>query len=184
MNHEEIIDYYKHKHSTDEGFSRGSALTKHIPRIAQYIQTFKLSSILDYGCGKGIFWKTTHPVVLRSIFEWADRKTEIVLYDPAILEHSALPDKRFDLVICTDVLEHVLEEKVPETLDAIISRARKMVYLNISTKKATKHFPDGTNLHITVRDRKWWLNQINESEKRMLKEHKQYVSIACFFDDE
>ena len=183
MNHDEVIDHYRHKHETDPGFSKGSALYKHIPRIASYVQTFRLRSVLDYGCGKASFWKI-NSVMLYGIFETFDTPLKVDLYDPAIPEYSTLPDRRYDLVVCTDVLEHVLESEVPDTLYNIIKRSRKLVYLNISTIPATKTFPNGTNLHLTIKPKKWWLAKIKECEERYVRESNAHVCVAVYFDDE
>lgn len=182
MNRDEILDYYKEKHAKDPGFSKGSALIKHIPKIAEYIQTFEYRSILDYGCGKALFWKQDK-IFINSLFEWHGVHGTIDLYDPAIPEYQILQNRRYDMVICTDVLEHVLEEDVPDTLDNILTRVRKMAYLNISTKPATKTFNNGSNVHVTIRDRLWWQKQIKQSEERTMEKTRQYMSIACFFDD-
>jgi ubiquinone/menaquinone biosynthesis C-methylase UbiE len=76
----------------------------------------------------------------------------------------ALPyaDGEFDLVTCTDVLEHILEDDVPAGLSEIARVARGPVLLAIChiPDKPGKYGPD--TLHITVKPREWWEDKIRE----------------------
>lgn len=182
MDRDEIIKFYKFKHSTDPGFSHGSAVMKHFPRIAQFVQDFGYESILDYGCGKANLWNWRNA---KTCMGWDLRRTPLAgvyLYDPAIDEYSVLPKGRFDMVVCTDVLEHVLEEDVDSTLDRLFDFTRKMLYLNISTIPASKRFPDGTNLHVTVKPPIWWKRKVKEAEKRHAERNKCYCSVYVALD--
>jgi hypothetical protein len=194
----EIIDYYALKHSKDESFSRGTALIKHMPYIAQLIQKYEIKSILDYGCGKAIFWKN-NVLTWKVMFQWPSSiQGRLSLYDPAINEdvntftkgktelciHNTIPAGRSDLVICTDVLEHVPEHNIPSTLDSILIKSRRFVYLNISCYAATKTFPDGTNLHLTLKSPAWWREQIAASQDRVFDISKSCISIDINFDED
>src|SRR5262245_33373426 len=66
----------------------------------------KHASVLDYGCGKGHF-KT----------EMRRRGLDDLVreYDPAIEGKDGEPDHA-DLVICTDVLEHIERDKLPAVI--------------------------------------------------------------------
>lgn len=183
MNSDEVIDYYRHKHSTDPGFCKGSALLKHLPRLASYIQDFRYRSVLDYGCGKASFWKQDSRVWRAMFCCVPGEDFKLTLYDPGIEGQDTLPTSRHDLVICCDVMEHVLEQDVPDTLDTIFSLTRKTAFLNISTVPASKKFPNGTNLHVTIKSRSWWMDQIRQSEKRILSKTGQYINVAVLFDE-
>lgn len=196
MDSKDVIDYYVLKHSMDDGFCKGSALHKHIPYIAILVQEYDLNSILDYGCGKAQFWKENPH--WRAMFEWTGthREHALWLYDPGINEtpaqekrawlaiHNTLPLGRYDLVVCTDVLEHVPEGDIPYTLDTILSKSRKFVYLNVSCYPATKTFPDGTNIHVTIKSRTWWKDQIKESQDRIFLKSKAHLNLIVKFDEE
>lgn len=66
----------------------------------------------------------------------------------------------FDLVTCTDVMEHLLEEDVPAALSEIARVADGPVLLTIChiPDKPGKYGPD--TLHITVHPREWWMDRI------------------------
>lgn len=106
-------------------------------------------SILDYGCGKG--------TLKREIARASD--IDVREYDPAIPGKDRDPDVA-DLVVCTDVLEHVEEEAIDEVLDAIRHKAAKKAYVVIDTAPARKSLPDGRNAHISLHDPDWWSARI------------------------
>lgn len=71
-------------------------------------------------------------------------------------------DNCMDLVTCTDVMEHILEEDVPAALSELARVARGPVLLTIChiPDKPGKYGPD--QLHITVHPREWWEDKIRE----------------------
>ena len=54
-------------------------------------------------------------------------------------EFETLPDGPFDGIISTDVLEHIPEEQIPETINMITKRADKFVFLAIATSPANSN---------------------------------------------
>lgn len=97
-------------------------------------------TILDYGCGKATLSREL---------------PNVVNYDPAIPEHAAEPVPA-DVVVCTDVLEHVEPECLDAVLDHIKALARRTVFLVVSTRPARKTLADGRNAHLIVQHSEWW----------------------------
>lgn len=120
----------------------GSGGHKHAHILRQLMDSFKTRSVLDYGCGKQ---------TLSDAMGMAIRG-----YDPAIPGLDAMPDPA-DIVICTDVLEHITEEDLPDILKHINFLTGKICMFIISTRSAMKYFHDGTNFHRTVKPANWWL---------------------------
>ena len=139
-----LLDQYRFLHA--EGEFKGHALQEFVPCIQELIAKWNAGSMLDFGSGKGLL----HP-------DWG---IPVRLYDPAVPGIDDKPLERFDIVICTDVLEHIEEPNVPEALDDIFGFATKGVFLSICLREAKKLLPDGRNRHVTVKPKEWWLDQI------------------------
>ena len=100
---------------------------------------------LDYGCGKGTLAKSVPGVVN---------------YDPAIPGLDAEPE-RADLVVSTDVLEHIEPECLDDVLEHIRSRMIKRGFLVACTKRdGSKTLPDGRDPHLIVQSLEWWRERI------------------------
>ena len=105
-------------------------------------------SVLDYGAGKGTLAQAI-PVV------------PIVNYDPFIPEWSHRPEGKFDLVVCTDVMEHVEPAYTLSVLDDIRQFSANLCFFQIALKVAKKTLPDGRNAHINLQTAGTWLDLIN-----------------------
>lgn len=110
----------------------------------------KWTSLLDYGCGRETLWAGARR-------HWYGKNVVYCGYDPAVDGRQRRPSGVFDLVACTDVMEHV----EPKYLDAVIvdifSFAKFAVFLNIALKPANKRLPDGRNTHLIIKSREWWM---------------------------
>ena len=93
------IEQYKQIHAQTTWFGSGACI--YIEELCLIIDFLKPKSVLDYGCGKGCL-----VYALKKLYP----EISFYKYDPAIEEISVLPVKKVDLVINTDVLEHIPEE--------------------------------------------------------------------------
>jgi 2-polyprenyl-3-methyl-5-hydroxy-6-metoxy-1,4-benzoquinol methylase len=120
----------------------GSYGSRWAPLVRELKEKFAAESILDYGCGKGTLAEALPDLGLRE-------------YDPCVVGKDA-PPAPADLVICTDVLEHIEPELIDNVIEHIWSVTLKVAFLNISTRRAAKRLPDGRNAHLIVQDPDWW----------------------------
>lgn len=111
-------------------------------RRRQYIESLGFTDILDYGCGKGKLG--------------LGKK-----YDPAIPEFSTDPDPA-DLLVSTDVLEHIEPDLLDNVLIHMKSKMKKQGFLTIGCSPASKKLPDGRNAHLIVRSPDWWIEKLKE----------------------
>ncbi len=106
--------------------------------------------VLDYGCGKGSLAATMRRTGAFHVRE----------YDPGIRGKDGyqLPA---DLVVCTDVLEHVEPECIDRTLREIRKLTKKLLFAVISTRPAGHILHDGRNAHFIVQPNDWWLKMLH-----------------------
>jgi hypothetical protein len=139
---EYFIEQHRLEHARNDSFN-GKSLVPHIAAIDGLLHTHRCDSILDYGCGKARFWPT----------QWQGRITG---YDPAYAPYSLRPTGTYDMVICTDVLEHVPASAANQVIRDIFEYRAKWVYLSICTRASGKRLPDGSNKHVTIQPGDWW----------------------------
>jgi hypothetical protein len=120
---------------------QGTSIINYIPKINQIIKDKDIKTILDYGCGKA----KHHPK------EW-----NAIKYDPAIQDYQNKPQDKYDLVISTDVLEHIPVENLKQTIDEIFGYSNKWVFVSVCCRKAEAILPNGYNAHATIESAKWW----------------------------
>ena len=62
---------------------------------------------------------------------------------------------------CTDVMEHIPEEKVNDVLEQIFERTDGGAFFQIAlTKDASGPLILGEPLHLTIQDTDWWFGQL------------------------
>ncbi len=133
--------------------------------VLKLCDAYKTSDVLDYGCGKSTL-QINLPYTIKQ-------------YDPAIKKYSALPNSA-DIVVCTDVLEHIEPELIDNVLSHIASLTKKAAYLVAATTPAQKTLSDGRNAHLLVKPTQWWINKIYEHfhVKKMLDQDTQVIFLV------
>lgn len=155
-------------------FSPGESSIKHF-KIIDFLRKCKVKTVLDAGCGTG--------KLMRFLIEECGDEFSVHGFDIAencldpffdnikndILTVGVLWDekdfnRKYDAIICTDVLEHIPTEKVKLVLDNFYRCTKTFCYLSIAL------LPDGFGpeiigqpLHLTVKEPNWWITQIKEA---------------------
>lgn len=133
-------------HDKDEFYgSEGYLWSKHVEEVATRLNT---TSILDYGCGRGTLARVLEGLPIRE-------------YDIAVPGKDADPEPA-DVVVCTDVLEHVEPECLDAVLDHLQALTKKLLIASIHIGPAGKKYPDGTNAHKTQQTARWWVDIFNK----------------------
>lgn len=148
---ERISEEYRREqvllHEAPRGY--GGRGVKWLPVVDEIVTTYAATSVLDYGCGQGSLGAG-----LRALRPALDVRE----YDPAIHGKWALPAPA-DLVVCTDVLEHV----EPESVGAVLAHLRELsltaCFVVISLVETAKQLSDGRQAHISLHPVGWWLEQ-------------------------
>jgi hypothetical protein len=121
----------------------GKTWAKYIRGLAAY----NPRSILDYGCGRR---------TLEQALGFPIRN-----YDPCIKGFEDPPEPE-DMVVCTDVLEHIEPECLDAVLDDLQRVTRKTGFFVIATRRARKTLADGRNAHLIVQPAEWWIPKLWE----------------------
>jgi hypothetical protein len=139
--------------AADERTFLGFSILQHAKAIGTALKLVNAKTVLDYGCGRGDAYHGEYKLFKQWGIKWSD----LVLYDPAFPQHARKPERRFDAVICSDVLEHIPEEEVDRFVADLFNHARKLVWASVCCRRAKKTFPGtDTNLHVTIKPLEWW----------------------------
>lgn len=126
-----------HKENPEYGVHGG----RHAALVLKLFQTIRARSILDYGAGKGYMAK--------------ELPFPIWEYDPAVPGKDESP-RPAELLVSTDVLEHIEPDRLPFVLDDMRQRMRRIGYFVIHLGPSKKHYADGRNTHLIQKDAAWW----------------------------
>ena len=129
-------------HETHRYGARGD---KWADKVVDLVGAYDAKSVLDYGCGKGALKAAIEPQISASVAE----------YDPAIPGKETLPVPA-DLVVCTDVLEHIEPECLSDVVSHLKELTQKVLFLAVSTRLAVKTLADGRNAHLIVQPAQEW----------------------------
>ena len=99
-----------------------------------------------------------------------DQIKEIYNYDPASKIFNKKPHKKFDMIICIDVLEHVEPDLLDNVLIELNDLALKYIYLIIDRVPAKKKLSDGRNAHLIQEGSLFWKEKISKYFKGIIKE--------------
>ena len=143
-----ITEEYKKQladlHARDPGW--GTTGRRHAPIVQRLIQDWIPQNVLDYGCGKQTLGRALQGYTIKG-------------YDPG-LPGLGDPPVPHDLVLCTDVLEHIEPDCLDDVLDDLQRVTRKNLYVEISTAEAIAVLPDGRNAHLIVQPCRWWIDHL------------------------
>lgn len=143
-----ITDEYRKQNATLHEINPhyGTTGHNHAKPIAELAAAMGVNELLDYGCGKQTLGQSLPHIAVDG-------------YDPCIpgLETPPIPH---DLVVATDILEHIEPDLLDNVLDHLKQLTQKAIYLEVSTVPAQKTLPDGRNAHICLHDTDWWLDKL------------------------
>jgi hypothetical protein len=156
ISYEEALKLHEELH--EKNFFLGNSIKDHLNNIIELVDIYNVKTVCDYGCGKARCW------IKMNLKETLDLD-EVLLYDPCYEIYKNFPDKKVDMIICTDVMEHIPEDSVDYELKRIFDLTDGVIYFSISSVLAKKELKKGVNAHLTVKDQKWWYNKIQKHVK-------------------
>ena len=122
----------------------GTSGHKHAQRIAQLARQLETREVLDYGCGQHTLSKAM--------------PFKINEYDPFLPGYDAEPEPH-DLVVCSDVLEHIEPLFLAEVLHHLFDITKKVLFVDVACRPAKKVLADGRNAHLIQWSPTEWLQE-------------------------
>ena len=154
---EDYRQQLQEKHASDGTWGNTSLM--HYDTILQLIDRHNIKSVLDYGCGKGMIGQRFREEQKQSGNKYAS--VQFFEYDPGIPGKDDMSTKG-ELLINTDVLEHIEPEYLDQVLSDMAARAQKVAFLVISCVPALHHLPDGRNAHLIIQPADWWIAKLGQ----------------------
>ena len=139
----DYLEQNKQLHATGGYGISGTRWAKTVVNVCDSVAS---KDVLDYGCGQR---------TLERDLGWA-----ITNYDPCI-EGLDAPPEPADVVICTDVLEHIEPDCLEDVLDDLQRVTRRIGFFVIASRPADKVLPDGRNAHLIQEPKEWWLPRLS-----------------------
>lgn len=164
-------------HQQRKGY--GNSANRFAKDIGAVLCKFHTMSFLDYGCGK----ESLHRCLSKD-YPYLIQRAKYGAYDPAMPHRSVKPEEQYDMVVSTDVLEHIEPEYLEAVLEEIKGYAKKAVYFNICMKLSGDILPDGRNAHLIVKDAVWWRETLSKAfegweleERDVLDSWRNYTAV-------
>lgn len=121
---------------------------RYAPEVLWLAVRNKAKTVLDYGSGPGSLRVALVGCGLG-----------VAEFDPGIRGLDAMPEPA-DIVVCTDVLEHVEPTRLPFVLRHLHELTKIAAFIVIATRPADKRLPDGRNAHLIIDNPRWWYERL------------------------
>ena len=145
--------------------------TRSIPEAADIIKRLEFKNCVDIGCAKGFL---VHALRLLGADAWGEDISDYALDScyPKVKDYLSPPtDKKYDLLICKDVLEHVEEEDLPEFLTYLLSKGEQFFFViplgDDDFFRIREYEVDVT--HVTKKDEEWWLQLLDKAGYKLVE---------------
>jgi|GEM_PF-859776 len=129
------------------------------PLIKDFLQAHEVTSLLDYGGGRGLQYQPMEQPggsVFPGLASYYRVETARSFDAGWPVECPYPAGEKFDAVVSCDVLEHIDQDDLPWVVDELFAFARKAIFVAIGSYPAAKTLPNGENAHCTIKPSSWW----------------------------
>ena len=120
----------------------GFDVVKYQRKIKDLVDHYGAKTILDYGCGKGLQYKEKLPYAGEDNLQTFDEYlgVEVFKYDPCVKGLRRKPGKqrKFDGVICTQVLNSIPDDDLPWVRNVLENHAVKFCFVGLNFQRPAK----------------------------------------------
>jgi ubiquinone/menaquinone biosynthesis C-methylase UbiE len=136
----------------------------------EYIKTLNIQSLLDVGCGKGVFVNDmstmfnipyVYGLDIASVRLGKHIQNENINWIDSQAHDIPMNDNSIEYITSFDCLEHVLQEDVDAIVDEFHRVCTKGLILRITYRQAHERSKDGEVLHMTVQPQDWWIEKFS-----------------------
>ena len=166
---------------SDKTFAGVVTFLRVAPYIKEYFDQFEYDNLLDYGGGQGqqyelkrLKCKNGHNYGSMAQFLGVQ---QVCVYDAGRPETIKFLGKKYNTVICTDVLEHCDRQDLPWIIEELFEHAENAVFATIATYPAVKHLPNGENAHCTLEGSAWWSHLFMSASKKFPEVDYRYLIV-------
>jgi len=140
------------------------------------LNTIKFKTVLDVGCGSGyavlrflIAGKTVKGIETSKylVNERLKQLTDLQITGYGSILDIPFNNDTFDLVYCTEVLEHLEEKDIENALSQLVRVSNKYIFCTVSF--VPSEFAE--DLHLTVKDSEWWDTQFDKFRIKSIKKN-------------
>ena len=139
------------KWGTTGGRNFGDYVVRFLEQRRPYIST-----VLDFGAGQQSLQKYVMEKAIDIKINWTN-------YDPGVPGLDNLPEESFDLVVSSDVLEHVEPEEIDKTIVQLDQLTNKYQFHHIACDPCGLILPDGRNAHLITEKLEWWIERFGRT---------------------
>ena len=150
-------------------------------KASYYRDFFSPDNALDVGCGVGnLVWGFTNSGIVAEGIDISEDAINLAsasirpLLRVGDIFNLDCSDNKFDLVNCSDTLEHIPEEASHDIIQSLYRITNRWLVLNIClwTEKNARLDPTHINLH----SKRWWTKQINQLGYIIIKTPNDFPS--------
>tara|TARA_E500000331_G_scaffold357022_1_gene417241 strand:- start:6517 stop:7152 length:636 start_codon:yes stop_codon:yes gene_type:complete len=133
--------------------------TRSIPEAIEIKERFDFKNCVDIGCAKGFL---VHALRMLGCEAYGEDISEYAIessHNKVKKYLSTETNKKYDLLICKDVLEHIHEKDLPRLLKSFSKRAKQFFFViplgDDNLFRIKEYEIDIT--HVTKKDEEWWI---------------------------
>lgn len=139
--------------------------TRSFSEAIEIIKRFKFNSVIDYGAAKGFLVHALRQLGKEAYGEdISDYALSVCLED--VRPYMSKPcDRKADLLVGKDVLEHISVDEMPAILEFLRNRAEQFLFViplgDNDVFRIREYEIDVT--HVTKKDEDWWINSFRDA---------------------